>query len=111
MKKAIETPTRLRLREKIQTKRSGQKMEQEKQLGLGPRRCEKFAETTWRTKLHTSKQRCRERGYVDSGASVHMMSKMELTPEDLETVKASRLPRVSLQRMDRSIQPRRRQSA
>ena len=29
---------------------------------------------------------------VDSGASMHWMSKMGLTPEELETVKVSRLP-------------------
>ena len=29
---------------------------------------------------------------VDSGASVHMMSKMDMSPEELETVKASRRP-------------------
>ena len=29
---------------------------------------------------------------VDSGASMHMMSKSEVTPEELETVTVSRLP-------------------
>ena len=29
---------------------------------------------------------------VDSGASVHMMSKMDMSPEELETVKVSRRP-------------------
>ena len=29
---------------------------------------------------------------VDSGASMHMMSKMELTPEEMETIRVSRLP-------------------
>ena len=36
----------------------GQKMVPEKQRGNGPKQCTEFAERTWRTKLHSSIQRC-----------------------------------------------------
>ena len=64
---------------------------QEKQLGNGeetffPPRME------WRV-TSTSTVNPDEREFiVDSRASMHMMSKMELTPEELETVNVSRLP-------------------
>ena len=116
--KSIESPTRLRLRTEIQPTRFGQKMEREKQLGDMPIICIEFAERTqneatfFKPKMEwegassstvNQKEREREREYiVDSGASTHVMSKTQLSPEELETAKCHELPRLSSQRMDRS---------
>ena len=68
-------------------------MVRQMQLGERPRRCTKFAERTWRTKPRmewevaaTSTVNPDEREFiVDSGASMHMMGKTNLSQENLET--------------------------
>ena len=83
----IATPTRLRLRTEIQTTHCGH--------GNGPTSCIGYKLITndgvW-SSIYLDRQSRRGREFVvDSGASKHMMSKMELSPEELETVKVSRL--------------------